>query len=236
MTQRAENVEKLNGFLARFREARVAHRVAGQDRPGLAGPFQSTSPVDRSLIRPDARSDAWDVDTAAKAAWDAFPVGHATKALERKKTLVNVAKATEARADIASGKALTQWDVTDEFSGPNARRILCVGVNSPDRTAKDKGGAPQRDEAVAMTRVNAEVRQEDALARMMVPIREEIADISAFTTLEPGDMIATGTPTGAGARFGRPNCLMPGDVTGVEANGIANLRNTVQDKFQEPSA
>ena len=87
-----------------------------------------------------------------------------------------------------------------------------------------------------MTRVNAEVRQEDALARMLVPIHEQIADISAFTKLEPGDMIVTGTPTGAGARFDPPSCLMPGDVIGVEATGIANLRNTVQDEFQELSA
>lgn len=90
--------------------------------------------------------------------------------------------------------------------------------------------AAQLDEARIITRVNGEVRQDDVLANMMFPIREEIAYISTFTTLVPGDVIITGTPTGAGARFDPPKYLAPGDVIEVEVNGIGTLINTVADE------
>ncbi|MBL6426619.1 MAG: fumarylacetoacetate hydrolase family protein [Maritimibacter sp.] len=88
----------------------------------------------------------------------------------------------------------------------------------------------QLDDARIVTRVNGEVRQDDVLANMMFPIREEIAYISTFTTLMPGDVIITGTPTGAGARFDPPKYLVPGDVVEVEVNGIGTLTNTVADE------
>ena len=54
--------------------------------------------------------------------------------------------------------------------------------------------------------------------------------ISTFATLVPGDIIVTGTPTGAGARFDPPRYLKPGDVVEVEAEGIGRLRNFVVDE------
>jgi 2-keto-4-pentenoate hydratase/2-oxohepta-3-ene-1,7-dioic acid hydratase in catechol pathway len=90
--------------------------------------------------------------------------------------------------------------------------------------------AAQLDEARIVTRVNGEVRQDDTLNRMMFGVRQEIAYISTFTTLVPGDIIITGTPTGAGARFDPPRYLQPGDVVEVEATGIGILRNTVEDE------
>ena len=88
----------------------------------------------------------------------------------------------------------------------------------------------QIDKASIETRVNGEVRQEDQLSRMMFPIRQQIAYISTFTTLEPGDIIVTGTPTGAGARFDPPKFLKPGDVIEVEVESIGLLRNGVEDE------
>lgn len=90
--------------------------------------------------------------------------------------------------------------------------------------------AAQLDEARIITRVNGEVRQDDYLKRMMFPIREEIAYISTFMTLKPGDIIVTGTPTGAGARFDPPRYLKPGDVVEIEVGGIGILRNGVEDE------
>lgn len=90
--------------------------------------------------------------------------------------------------------------------------------------------AAQLDDARIITRVNGEVRQDDVLSRMMFPIREEIAYISTFMTLQAGDIIVTGTPTGAGARFDPPRYLTPGDVIEVEVNGIGTLRNGVEDE------
>lgn len=88
----------------------------------------------------------------------------------------------------------------------------------------------QLDTARIQTRVNGEVRQDDVLSRMMFPIRKEIEYISTFMTLQPGDIIVTGTPTGAGARFDPPRYLVPGDTVEIEVEGIGLLRNGVEDE------
>src|SRR5690606_31857877 len=80
------------------------------------------------------------------------------------------------------------------------------------------------------TRVNGAVRQADRTGRMIFPFRKLISYISTFTTLVPGDVIVTGSPTGAGARFDPPIWLEPGDVVEVEAEGIGILRNPIADE------
>ncbi|MEM7464907.1 MAG: fumarylacetoacetate hydrolase family protein [Pseudomonadota bacterium] len=233
---------------------------------------------------------------------------------------------------VAAGKPVTHTDFQYEMVMPNAPRILCVGVNFPDRNAEYKDGSAQPEymslfprfssgftghernlvrppesdtldyegevaivigkpgrrinpddayehiaaltlcnegtirewvrhakfnvtqgknwdnsgaigpwlvpfidpsqieEARILTRVNGETRQDDFLHRMMFPVPEEIAYISTFMTLQPGDIIVTGTPTGAGARFDPPRFLKPGDVVEVEVEGIGILRNGVEDE------
>lgn len=78
-----------------------------------------------------------------------------------------------------------------------------------------------------VTRVNGEVRQQDSTERLIFPFDYLISYLSTFTTLKPGDVIATGTPTGAGARFNPPKWLQAGDVVEVESAGIGVLRNVV---------
>jgi 2-keto-4-pentenoate hydratase/2-oxohepta-3-ene-1,7-dioic acid hydratase in catechol pathway len=80
------------------------------------------------------------------------------------------------------------------------------------------------------TRVNGEVRQDDRTSRLIFGFRYLINYISTFTTLMPGDIIVTGTPTGAGARFDPPRYLKPGDVIEIEAEGVGILRNSVIDE------
>jgi 2-keto-4-pentenoate hydratase/2-oxohepta-3-ene-1,7-dioic acid hydratase in catechol pathway len=80
------------------------------------------------------------------------------------------------------------------------------------------------------TRVNGALRQQDRTGRMLFPVARQIAYISTFTTLVPGDIIVTGTPTGAGARFDPPVWLKPGDMVEVEVPGIGTLRNGVADE------
>ncbi|WP_171229366.1 fumarylacetoacetate hydrolase family protein [Ruegeria sp. HKCCA4008] len=245
---------------------------------------------------------------------------------------VIAAGAFDQLAEAAGGKPVTHPDFAYDMVMPDARRILCVGVNFPDRNAEYKDGsaqpeymslfprfasgftghdrplirppenhtldyegevaivigkagrripqqdaydhiaaltlcnegtirdwvrhakfnvtqgknwdssgaigpwlvpftdAAQLDEARLQTRVNGELRQDDTLNRMMFPIRREIEYISTFMTLLPGDIIVTGTPTGAGARFDPPKYLAPGDVVEVSVDGIGTLRNTVEDE------
>jgi 2-keto-4-pentenoate hydratase/2-oxohepta-3-ene-1,7-dioic acid hydratase in catechol pathway len=93
-------------------------------------------------------------------------------------------------------------------------------------TAEEMGTQPMR----IITRVNGETRQDDTTDRMIFSIPFLISYISHFCTLEPGDILITGTPAGAGARMDPPRYLVPGDVVEVEVPGIGTLRNRVIDE------
>ncbi len=77
------------------------------------------------------------------------------------------------------------------------------------------------------TRVNGDQRQNDTTDSLMFPFRYLVSYLSTFYHLKPGDIIATGTPNGAGARFDPPKYLKDGDVVEVEVPGIGVLRNSV---------
>jgi len=85
------------------------------------------------------------------------------------------------------------------------------------------------------THVNGELRQDDTPATMKYPIEYQIHYLSTFVTLQPGDIIFSGTPTGAGARFDPPIWLTPGDVVEVSVPELGVLRNTVVDEFPDGS-
>ena len=99
MSDLASNIEKLSGYLARFKDTGIKNRIAGQDTAGAGGVFHSTSPVDKSVICDVARSSESDVDTAAAAAKAAFPAWRDMPATERRKILLRIADAIEARAE-----------------------------------------------------------------------------------------------------------------------------------------
>jgi 2-keto-4-pentenoate hydratase/2-oxohepta-3-ene-1,7-dioic acid hydratase in catechol pathway len=71
-----------------------------------------------------------------------------------------------------------------------------------------------------VTRLNGEVRQDSTTADLIFDVPALIAFVSSVMTLEPGDVISTGTPSGVGN-------LTPGDTVEVEIEGIGTLRNTV---------
>jgi 2-keto-4-pentenoate hydratase/2-oxohepta-3-ene-1,7-dioic acid hydratase in catechol pathway len=78
-----------------------------------------------------------------------------------------------------------------------------------------------RDALEVLCRVNGEVRQRGHVGQMAFPIPALIEYISGIMTLEPGDVIATGTPAGVGP-------LSPGDVVEVEIPGVARISNPVR--------
>ncbi|MGH8148989.1 MAG: fumarylacetoacetate hydrolase family protein [Steroidobacteraceae bacterium] len=92
-------------------------------------------------------------------------------------------------------------------------------------TAEEVGTEPLRVE----TRVNGELRQDDTSDRMLFSIPFLIAYLSTFCTLEAGDVIFSGTPSGAGARFDPPRYLVAGDVVEVKVSRVGILRNAVVD-------
>jgi 2,4-diketo-3-deoxy-L-fuconate hydrolase len=76
-------------------------------------------------------------------------------------------------------------------------------------------------------RVNGETMQDSNTSRMIFSVAHLIAFISAGITLEPGDVISTGTPNGVGAFRATPIFLQPGDRVDVEIDGIGTLSNPV---------
>ena len=78
------------------------------------------------------------------------------------------------------------------------------------------------------TRVNGEVRQSSNTRNFIFPVEEVISVLSAGMTLEPGDIIATGTPAGVGKGFKPPKFLHAGDRMEITVEGIGTLKNTIQ--------
>jgi 2-keto-4-pentenoate hydratase/2-oxohepta-3-ene-1,7-dioic acid hydratase in catechol pathway len=77
------------------------------------------------------------------------------------------------------------------------------------------------------TLVNGEVLQDAPTSGMIFSVAEQIATLSTACTLEPGDIIATGTPAGVGIVRQPPRWLVPGDTVRVEIDGIGALENPV---------
>ena len=80
------------------------------------------------------------------------------------------------------------------------------------------------------TMVNGEKRQDDTTASLIFTFADLLAYVTIFTTLKPGDVIVTGTPIGAGARFDPPRWLNAGDVIEIAVPEIGVLRNEVVDE------
>jgi 2-keto-4-pentenoate hydratase/2-oxohepta-3-ene-1,7-dioic acid hydratase in catechol pathway len=87
-------------------------------------------------------------------------------------------------------------------------------------------GGPLR----VMTRINGELRQDDTTDRLTWDFAELIRYITMFATLNPGDLLFTGTPVGAGGHQKPPKWLVPGDLVEVEVPQIGVLRNRVIDE------
>jgi len=86
---------------------------------------------------------------------------------------------------------------------------------------------PDPTKLVLTTWVNGEQRQHAPVSDLIFDIPTLIEAISAAITLEPGDVIATGTPAGVGIGFNPPKFMKPGDVVRIEVPGIGVLENPV---------
>jgi 2-keto-4-pentenoate hydratase/2-oxohepta-3-ene-1,7-dioic acid hydratase in catechol pathway len=162
--------------------------------------------------------------------WDSDPI-----------SLPNVSSRVEHEGEIGVvvGKTLTRVSEADAVLGIRA----IVAVN--DVTARDlqksdsqwtraKGfdtfcplgeessKLPDLDSLTVVTRVNGVERQRGKSSEMVFSIPSLLAYISRIMTLEPGDLVATGTPSGVGP-------LVPGDIVEVEIPGVSRVSNPVQE-------
>jgi len=114
-------------------------------------------------------------------------------------------------------KHSTQW-----IPGKNFERSGSMG---PYLVTKDE--VPRLGASYLSTLVNGEVRQHALIEDMLFSVAELIAYVSTFTPLEPGDVIAAGTPGGVGLFMDPPTFLQPGDLVEVEIDGVGLLANRV---------
>jgi 2-keto-4-pentenoate hydratase/2-oxohepta-3-ene-1,7-dioic acid hydratase in catechol pathway len=91
----------------------------------------------------------------------------------------------------------------------------------------DAISAPPIDAMHIRTYVNGEIRQDAPCSLMITGVPELIEYVSAWITLEPGDIIATGTPSGVAAEMDSPIFMTDGDLVEVDITGIGRLRNPV---------
>ena len=102
----------------------------------------------------------------------------------------------------------------------------------PWLVTRDEIADPQRLSLRA--EVSGEVMQDGTTADMIFDCAELVSYISRFMTLEPGDIIATGTPAGVG--FGRGRFLRPGDVVRLAVEGLGEQEQHVVARAQAPSS
>ena len=114
----------------------------------------------------------------------------------------------------------TQWTVGKNFDFTGG---FGPWVVTPDEVpAGAKGLSIQ-------SRLNGQVMQSDNTRNMMFPVAETIATITEAITLEPGDVLVMGTPSGVGYARKPPVFMKPGDVIEIEIEGIGILRNLVAE-------
>jgi len=114
----------------------------------------------------------------------------------------------------------TQWTMGKNFDA--------TGAFGPEIVTADElppGAAPLR----ITSRVDGQKVQDSTTGDMIFPVARCIAILSEVMTLEPGDVIATGTPSGVGYARKPPLYLAPGMLVEVEVEGIGVLRNSIAD-------
>lgn len=110
-----------------------------------------------------------------------------------------------------------QWAI-----GKNADNSAPIG---PSVVTADEFGDPYGKRI--MTRVNGETRQDGTTDMMLFKIAEAIEYITGGTSLRPGDVIATGTPSGVGDKMDPPTYLTAGDTVEIEVEGIGVLQSRI---------
>jgi 5-carboxymethyl-2-hydroxymuconate isomerase len=125
---------------------------------------------------------------------------------------------------------LRDWVRHAKFNVTQGKNFVHSGSIGPWMVTADEFTPEQFENMRVTTRVNGEIRQDDTTASMMFPFKYIISYFSTFFHLKPGDVIATGTPNGAGARFEPPRYLAPGDIVEIDVEGVGTLVNGIQDE------
>ncbi|MEZ5480054.1 MAG: fumarylacetoacetate hydrolase family protein [Thiolinea sp.] len=153
-------------------------------------------------------------------------IGKGGRRISRERAYEHIAGLT-----IMNEGTLRDWVRHAKFNVTQGKNFRHSGSIGPWMVSADQFQAADYEDMRVITRVNGEERQNDTTASMMFPLAYIIHYLSIFMPLKPGDVIATGTPNGAGARFDPPRYLKPGDVVEVEVQGVGVLRNGIADEM-----
>jgi 2-keto-4-pentenoate hydratase/2-oxohepta-3-ene-1,7-dioic acid hydratase in catechol pathway len=115
-----------------------------------------------------------------------------------------------------------QWRTSQMFIGKGLDSFCPMGPVIVDRAE-----AGERADFELVCRVNGEERQRESAANLIFPVPRLIAELSKGLTLEPGDVISTGTPGGCGYQMTPARFLAVGDVVECSADGLGRLINQV---------
>ncbi|MEE2971302.1 MAG: fumarylacetoacetate hydrolase family protein [Pseudomonadota bacterium] len=124
---------------------------------------------------------------------------------------------------------IRDWMRHGKFNVTQGKNFDACGSVGPWMVTVDEF-ADGYDDMRVTGRVNDEVRQDDTTANIIFDFTFLINYVSTWTSLKKGDIISTGTPTGAGARFDPPKWLKAGDTVEIEVEGVGILRNPVIDE------
>jgi 2,4-diketo-3-deoxy-L-fuconate hydrolase len=175
---------------------------------------------DSILIPPIARSIDWEGELAVV-------MGRKTKGVKAKDALKYVAGYTVmndvSERDLLIKKRSESRPRDEWFDWLNGKWLDTSGPQGPWIVTTDEIRDPQVLDI--STYVNGERKQHNNTGQMLYPVNMVIEYISAIITLEPGDLISTGTISGVGATTGK--FLKPGDRVEIEISGIGVLRNKV---------
>ncbi len=149
--------------------------------------------------------------------------GRAGRRIPQERALEHVAGLT-----LMNEGSVRDWLRHAKFNVTPGKNFAASGSLGPWMVTSDE--LPDFSTLHLTTRVNGEVRQDDTTANLLFGFARLIAYVSTFMPLAPGDLLATGTPTGAGARFDPPRYLVPGDLVEVSVPDIGTLRNRVEDE------
>ena len=152
----------------------------------------------------------------------ALVIGRAGRRISAHSAMAHVAGYT-----VCNEGTVRDWCRHGKFNVTAGKNFARSGSMGPFLVTKDEVGD---DPLRIVTRVNGEVRQDDTTDRMIFAMPRLIGYISTFCTLEPGDIIVTGTPTGAGVRFDPPRFLVAGDRVEVAVPRVGTLENRVVDE------
>ena len=93
-----------------------------------------------------------------------------------------------------------------------------------------KDEIPNPDNLTLQLKVNGEIRQNACTAELIMPVAELVAYVSRFITLNPGDVVSTGTPGGVGMGMTPPQYLKPGDIVELGCDAIGWMKQVVEQE------